>query len=413
MPPFLTHQQVIEESLDSLLPRLWSEQRDRANLGSCGPDMFYLTGLLPQVFRPKRRHKYAKISDIIHWEGSLDMFCAMLDFIKSGAGNSSNPQQREDRMLAFALGFMSHVVVDSLFHPYVYLTTGDHWFYHTKKALTRHKFLENEMGTYLLRRRRNTDPYDPEGLRFCDHINCFEERVEKGIKTRGLDEDVFNAMSQGLKTYERIFARRGISHHNYFGQYPNDSMHPIRLAYEDFNHYIQLLFKYADTLKAVLSRVKIPELEAMIPLEGISDEKSNLFRPLGRKWYDSRSEMVPKISAREIYNLAVMATKQIVYVAMSFLYSSDISSREHFTNNYPDVVFLDVNYNLDTGLPSRFNDGFEKEEAKKKVMAASRKGEEKLKALVREIFRPYLKIIRENYRIVGNYKDRIHIPIEL
>ena len=97
--------------------------------------------------------------------------------------------QKVSNMKAFAYGFYSHVVTDSIFHPFIYRKSFDNLMRHPEKNY-QHKRLEAMIDNYLISNSKQDDPNF-----------IFDPKVECGSLTNKsmLDEDVFSVSIKDCK----------------------------------------------------------------------------------------------------------------------------------------------------------------------------------------------------------------------
>lgn len=340
MPGPITHFLVMQEACP---PEIWQMHRKFAGSATFGPDLFYTKGL-PLHFRGLTRmlgskdKDYAKASDIMHWEGSLDYYCCMLDYIKTSIGTED--KEKIDRLKAYAYGYYSHVVTDAVFHPFIYRHTRDHWERHfTPEDFTQtynsHKGEETLTDAFLAGR-MGTNPY---ALRYQDKVDC----------GRTLDGAIFSLLHHSLgKIYGGgIFDSYGIDYQKFFGQDPRDPHHPIRDAHRDYIDSFKELYR--------IGRVIPQWLHPLVPVKNLNVEQLREIDPYPRKKWYGNHEIMPDYSVPELFEFAIKATKMVINASERFFSSDAKSSREFFSQHAQDVVFLEDNYNFDIGYLSREN----------------------------------------------------------
>ena len=338
MPQPNTHFLVIKDSMSESTPDLWAKYNNFAGFGSFGPDLFYLLGV-PHVPGLKRKYSgnYSTVSDVLHWEASLDFFCEMMDYIKNAEDDA-----KRDKLKAFAYGYYSHVVADAVIHPFVYMATQDHWRDHPTTQFNRHKRLEAVIDGYLLGK-RNSNPFVFE---YESKVEC--HRQDSG---RTLDEDVFIMMEMSLrKTYEGILDNFGIDFKKYFTQHEGSPNHPVLDAYRDYISSFRILY-------TLMRNVRIPQrLSVLVPISILNVEQLHLLEPEPRKqWHENDDIRAPSYNVQELFDLSVAAMREVIGSSEMFFASRYSDSRQFFRENAANVAYLDVNYNLDTGIPSSAN----------------------------------------------------------
>ena len=151
------------------------------------------------------------------------------------------------------------------------------------------------------------------------------------------------------ETYGRsLFERHGIDYQKFFGQDPRETRHPILEAYRDFISSFRKLYGFG--------RYVPQRLNPLVPITRINKKQRNeLDQEPRRKWYPSDNPLMPDYSVPELFEFAVKAMKMVIDASERFFSSDATSARAFFSQNAQNVVFLDDNYNFDTGLPSSKN----------------------------------------------------------
>ena len=354
MPQPITHYLVIKNALRNTKKDVWKEFANVAGFGSFGPDLFYMKDI---GYFGLFGYSYMEISDIMHWEGSLDIYCAFMDYIKKECANDRN---KLAKLLAFAYGYYSHVITDLVFHPWVYRFSGDHWLHHwdiddpgdNKDNYLEHKRLEAAIDCYLVRMLEAKDPYK---FKYHDLIRCYQDDNDKT-----LDHDIFVMFNACLRTaYEKKITKKKYpkylkedNYNDYFSMADiyNDE-HPIHESYDDFVDTITELY----TIK-LLNHIPIPALQALIPRKRLkpAEEKVNL-NMQNAEWKGCNEEHIISYSAKELYQLALRATEQCVIDSDAFLASPMILKAKSFFKKYAVLPYLKDDYNLDSGLKSSYN----------------------------------------------------------
>ena len=339
MPQPNAHYLVIEESLSRDLESLLQNHANYAGFGSFGPDLFYVKDAV-HLGKFARTHPldYAIVSDIMHWEGSFDFYCSMLDYIKN-----LDDAEKKDKLKAFAYGYYSHVVADSVFHPFVYRESEDNWRKHNKRStFHNHKKIESIIDTYLLQERRNTDPYE---FNYCGKIVCFNE------DDKVLDGDVFALLNHCMAEIYKggIFTSYSLDYDKFFSMYPNDGNHPINDAYHDFVLYTHELFKWHVPLE--LTHI----IDGLVPLRFLDENQKEKINLQKKRWHNSDNPEMPDYSVPELFDLSVKSMSKIILESEKFFSSNSREAKKFFAENSKNIVYLAENNNLDTGLPSAFN----------------------------------------------------------
>lgn len=117
------------------------------NFGSVAPDLFYydLT-----IFGEKSRVAWG---EIIHGRDAEDTMLHVVALLDQSRSLRENDPRRSSQLLAFACGFLTHIAADTIFHPYVYSSTGNYYApdpLERKHAESRHRLFETCMDYHIL-----------------------------------------------------------------------------------------------------------------------------------------------------------------------------------------------------------------------------------------------------------------------
>lgn len=338
---------------------MWRQNSSYAGFGSFGADLF---SLKDSIYSLTDNYDYMGVADVMHWEGSLDFFCAMLDWIKSKAGEGLSPE-REGKIKAYALGYLTHIIADTLFHPYVYRLSEDHWrFPQDKKKVAAHKKLESVLDSYMALKESGKDAFL---FNYPEKILCFAGKGEKF-----LDEDIKELVSSGIQAvYKKILDRYAgkdqIGDYAHYFEKKRDlekaEMHPLDDAYAKIISMLRML--YGMTL---LKWIPVKMLKAVIPKKQLKLKHLKLLNLKNKNWYKVPGKSKLKYSAQELFDFSVALCREGIKLAMAYLESQSRDARGYFRKNAGQVFVLQENYNQDSGLPARYNE--------KKANQSRRKG---------------------------------------
>ena len=365
MPQPKIHRLVFNQSIDDVVASLTDFEKEILKLeglpGSSDiarafsfeiPDLFYFKDLIMH----RHRGNYQKVSDVLHWERSFEMFSHMLNYIQNAVVDPKTRRKLKD----FAYGFYSHVIVDAIFHPKVYRETNDHPFVHPAPAYREHKRYESKLDGYVSML-RNINPHEhglPELLKYAQEIG-----------SRGYDEGIFTMMNFAMaQTYDRpkdsgltVFKSHDMDYLFLFEQYKKDKFHPFNDA---VSHMISLfstlyaphvhLENFVKHHPIALSLIKsIPEVGIFAPLIALEPKHIREIESKdGKPWYDI--EGTPSYTIMELYNMSVKATAKMIKESEKFFRSGQRDSGKFFEVNSKGVVYLHE-INLDTGLHPKHN----------------------------------------------------------
>ena len=325
MPQATTHYLVTRRAIPrDHCEKWWDIYKPYFGLGSVSPDLFYF--LIPK-FHESLCAKYldgvdcGKISDMIHHEKSYDLFCKLLETAKKSK-ISGEPGVGE-KQFAFAFGFYCHVVTDCIFHPYVYRSTGDHWNTSTFRAEQKHKIQEFKIDRGIHRDIRKTEL----------EVGSTNWRCV-GDSDKLLDHSIAELFHKSLQdVYKENYPVKS--------DQVSDDDHLIQESYEALNDLLPTILKGEKLLL-------IGQRKTII----IQDTNDDYFYSTK---YTSCSGL-PEYTPQELFNFASVACRAIFNKSLDFWEDpSDISPHEFFESDPVDYLGR-KNWNLDTGLPSHYNE---------------------------------------------------------
>ncbi len=211
MPSHISHALLIEDVLsapgtslgDSVRQELSSrrEVAPVAVLGAQGPDIF--------LHNHRRKPRGFRYGAILHRKGNADL-------VTSLALNARDDLSRREwrQVVAFSLGYLSHIWMDRFCHPYINYHAG--WRGVPDKHQDRpfmHAFLERIIDVQILRQRRNQSVQDyafihriaaprPELFRLRRHINqALYSALWSSRNDKQLDRRLANALYDSYGYY--------------------------------------------------------------------------------------------------------------------------------------------------------------------------------------------------------------------
>ena len=155
MPKELTHCLFADRALaayeaapgaDSAFAALLRRRRVPLHMGAVMVDTYFYALHAPPFERP-----FPTFGDMIHGAGGEDTARLPLAMLEA-ARMTVDRDLREER-LAFAAGFLTHVALDSVMHPFVYNVTGNYYALDPRArdgAMTRHRLLEAWLDLHVL-----------------------------------------------------------------------------------------------------------------------------------------------------------------------------------------------------------------------------------------------------------------------
>lgn len=137
---------VAERCHPELRPHLLKNERVY-NFGSVAPDLFYYDST---IFGEKSKVAWG---EIIHGRDAEDTMLHVVALLDQSRTLRESDPLRSSQLLAFACGFLTHIAADTIFHPYVYSSTGNYYApdpLERKHAESRHRLFETCMDYHIL-----------------------------------------------------------------------------------------------------------------------------------------------------------------------------------------------------------------------------------------------------------------------
>lgn len=346
MPQPIMHYLVVRKAIPK---RYWDEYwnkdaktdfRPFFGAGSSAPDFFYLdlkenenldkTIYFYQALLNKDQFdKTIKISDstklanAIHGDKSFDMFCFMLEYAKR---NKIVNLSVAKKLFCFALGFYSHVITDCVLHPYVYRNSNDHWATKSFVNEGKHKIFEARLdkgaNSYIRGNNSGEEKFKAENYNW----DCKEKLIFDFSLTNNIDEDVWDM-------YDAVLKR------NFGG-----SLYPEITNYELHNDKINNSYEHFQ--------------EMAERIENADNFIAKFAQDNGNNFFNKKIEGInlPKRTPKELFEIAVRECNLVFNVCFAYFASKEISAKEYFKEYKKVSRYINgENWNLDTGLPSKYN----------------------------------------------------------
>ncbi len=303
-----------------------------AALGTTAPDVFYYYHLF------SGKNKLAEPwGNFAHHSRVLELVLEFLEQIR----DQENETVRE-KQLSFAMGYISHCVVDVITHPYIFYFTGDYYSsddYEAAEAQANHLRIEYALDAYLVNHRWGLHPHQ---YNYIQYIDCREKFHQKG--KRHLDYDIWSLWVRALATVfprefqeqyygstERI-VKGDIINESYLGFYKFSRLSDIRWL------GIRFLLRTLDL--ATLHKLKASYL-ILPPREKISHRITN---EKHKTWkYPADPERTSKEDFMELIHRAARNAARCMTEGLEFLEGK--RKRKDLEKEY-------AGFNLDTGLRS-------------------------------------------------------------
>lgn len=319
MPQPATHYLVTRRAIPQMYWKTWwDEYKSYFGLGSSAPDLFYFP-LIPGVKNIRKDLAWEDIANPMHSSKSYDMFCSLLDFAKT---NKKSNQTASQKQFAFAVGYYCHVVADCIFHPYVYRSTGDYWCSADFSNEIKHKLQELFIDTGIYHKYYGVQNFS---------------RIE--WRCNNSDNDLLD--------YELALVLHQAMLINYADCYPDGDditriTHPIQQAYLALQQSIPVLFSGKEiNLFGKRSVFNTKEINVAGQIRFFSEP----FPHCGA---------LNRIAPETLFDLSSFACQKIFLTALSYWESSDLFAKDYF-KEHPTHYLGVGNWNLDTGLPSQYN----------------------------------------------------------
>lgn len=176
MPKEITHCLFAEKSVHALAASdfparretgreilfLFEKQKEALLYGSVAPDIFYYD--VPMPWEKKKTPRGAVWGDLVHGahgEDALHHVREMLRVLKNPAlqvpltGNRALKRDEHSLLVLFVMGYLAHVALDTLLHPFVYYYSGNYYAddrAEKRRVEARHRALETVYDLYNLER---------------------------------------------------------------------------------------------------------------------------------------------------------------------------------------------------------------------------------------------------------------------
>ncbi len=329
MPQPITHYLVIEEALRNAAPEIWAEKGNFAGFGSFGPDLFYVKDVILSKFNPADDYEF--LSDGLHAEKSFDFLCTMLDIAKTAVRVN---REAAEKQLAYVLGYYAHVITDCVIHPYIYRHTHDHWKYHKpEKNYNAHKRTEALIDCHILNEKGKKD----------SPPNSYAVSCKDDVNDDLLDMDIAGMLADALiKVYIAIL------HQDFLAADIKKANHPIHDSYKGFRHIVDTTYTAQNILYDLRGHFSGNKLLQKLTAADIAaaDELHGPWLPNGLS-----NKLIYSVS--DLFAMAVTAVTQFIGLTLKFWSSDGIDAKKFFLQN--PALYQDDNWNLDTGLPTRYN----------------------------------------------------------
>lgn len=296
----------------------WDKYKPYFGLGSSAPDLFYFP-LVPVVKNIREDIDWASIANPLHSAKSYDMFCSLLHSAKK---QKLEVGAKAEKLFAFAVGYYCHVITDCVFHPYVYRSTGDYWHTVSEIPELKHKKQEYFIDTAIF------EKYYPS-----HDLSRIQWQCNEGMGEL-LDFDIARLFNQAMLI-------------NYADCYSPElevetKEHPIQQAYSAMAQSIIALFEGKE-IHLFGSRITYNVRDFL-------DEKQERFFISSYPNCETLNSYTPE----DLFNFSSSACRKLFRNALGFWESGETDAQAYF-GKHPSHYINSGNWNLDTGLPTRYN----------------------------------------------------------
>lgn len=301
----VTHYYVAQKALSINAEDLLKNYGNYTGLGTFGPDLYYLTS-------------QSEFADMIHKDNSFDAFCMMINHVKS---NWAYDFDAAGKQLGFAIGFYAHVITDCVFHPYVYRRSNDLWCVpkppEFDKCEWKHKSVEASIDHYIM---EHIIHPSFRGI----NVDCGHDYLDTSLVTM-LSETFGNLYGIPYNLIEDAYGK-------------------FCYAIPTLYHGQNILYRIGE----VIDRFTTP-MRTQINLDDL-DELDLINSP----WPPGGNSAFFQYNVIDLFNMAVKGVADIVPHIYGYISDSNATNCQSYLAS-TGMLYLDGNWNLDTGLPSSWN----------------------------------------------------------
>jgi hypothetical protein len=176
MPSQMTHAYFaldVYDNLDDKTKKRLVNNKEQLKTFAQGSDIlfFYMNC---NYKKAKQVHKLGKY---VHQHNSKDFFINLINYI------IKNKLEKNSEVIAFLYGFITHYVLDSTIHPFIFYKTG----IMNKKRKDTYKYnglhmdMENYIDAYMIYTKEGVKPKDFKVYNFCFNVNSFSPKLSDTI----------------------------------------------------------------------------------------------------------------------------------------------------------------------------------------------------------------------------------------
>lgn len=303
MPASVTHAFFVKDIYDILPDNIKSKldiKRLRMFSQSTDSLLFY------NLFSLRKGKSIRALQKYSHNNQSQDFFINLLRYIKDN-------NIKDVDTYSFLVGFISHYVLDSIVHPYIFYRTGNFikGDSSTYKYNGIHHFMETFLDNDMIRRRLKINPYKFNISKFCFCLKPLSNELNRTI-----DYTFYNTFK--VKNMSKIYYKS-----------LKEMKRDINLFRRDPHGFKRNIYKFIDTFTTD-GTFRLEAVSYYYPLK----DKHNFLNSNHSLW---RNPVVYNITSKEsfidLYLKSIKIAKVIVCASFDYLDGKDIDLEKIFTNN--------------------------------------------------------------------------------
>ena len=175
MPATITHSYFANDLYDVLpigLKKLLMDDKQKLRTFAQSTDPLIFYNLLS-----KKDKKIRDFQGYFHTNKTLEFFTNLINYIKY------NNYYKNSEIMAFLYGFLSHYILDSKMHPFIFYKTGlfNEDDPTTYKYRNKHEYMENFLDNYLIKQKEGICPYEFKFYNFWYSKEPFSKELTEVI----------------------------------------------------------------------------------------------------------------------------------------------------------------------------------------------------------------------------------------
>lgn len=303
MPASVTHAYFARDVYDTLpasIKNVLSVPRLRMFGQSTDSFIFY------RLFSFKNSHHLRQFQRVFHTTNTRQFFITLIEYIKK------NHLEKDIDTCSFLCGFISHYVLDSTVHPYVFYKTGkfDKHNPNTYQYNNLHLFMETYLDNYLILKREKHNPYQFPMSQFCFDLTKFSNELNGAIDYTF--QQVFSISNMSKKYYESL----------------NDMRFALRFFRQDSYGIKKFFYKLADTF-TTKQCFRFEAISYHYPLN-VPFDFLNFDHHIWRN--PTTYSITSRESFYDLYKKSLKLSKKIIEDTFAYLNGKEIDLTKVYTN---------------------------------------------------------------------------------